>query len=168
MDTEIYQEVILQHSRRPRNFGYLEMATHGASGQNASCGDSIQIQLVLQGDIIQEIKFNSSACAVCTASASIMTDEVKGLVRAQALRVAMDFRRMAVEGIFPERLPDRLKVLGGIYQFPQRVRCATLPWETLSLALHPPPNESHISPPGAAFFQAEMGASDNPPRSLPS
>lgn len=136
MDTEIYQEVILQHSRRPRNFGRLEVATHSANGQNASCGDAIQVQLILEGNVVREIKFNSSACAVCTASASIMTSVVKGLAKAQALEVVLDFRRMAVDGVLSERLPERLKALGGIHQFPQRVKCATLPWETLAVALH--------------------------------
>jgi len=140
MDAEIYQEIILQHSRWPRNFGCLETATHSASGQNASCGDAIQVQLILEDDIIRKIKFNSSACAICTASASIMTNEVKGLAKAQALRVVLDFRRMVADGILSEKFPDRLKALGGIHQFPQRVKCATLPWETLVVALHSSPS----------------------------
>ena len=139
MDTEIYQEVILQHSRRPKNFGPLEDATHRADGRNASCGDELQVQLILEDSTIREIKFTASACAICTASASLMTSEVKGLPEPQALGIAADFRKMVTEGILPEGLSERLQILGGVHQFPQRVKCATLPWETLVAALHPPP-----------------------------
>ncbi len=138
MDTEIYQEVILQHSKRPKNFGPLEQATHTAEGRNASCGDELQVQLVVEDEAIREIKFTSSACAICTASASLMTGEVKGLSHNQALSKASDFRKMIIEGTPPEGLSDRLKILEGVHHFPQRVKCATLPWETLAAALRSP------------------------------
>lgn len=136
MDTEIYQEIILQHSRHPRNFGHLENATHSANGTNASCGDAVSVQLILAGDAILRIKFTSTACAICTASASIMTSEVNGLIKALALKIAGDFRKMLVEGALLETCSDRLQALRGVHQFPQRVKCATLPWETLTAALH--------------------------------
>jgi nitrogen fixation protein NifU and related proteins len=138
MDTEIYQEVILQHSKRPKNFGPLEGATHSAEGRNASCGDELQVQLIVKEDTIQDIKFTSSACAICTASASLMTSEVKGLSHPQALGIASDFRKMVIEGTQPKALSDRLKILKGVHHFPQRVKCATLPWETLATALRSP------------------------------
>ncbi len=135
MDTEIYQEVILQHSKRPKNFGPLDGATHTAEGRNASCGDELQVQLVVEDDTIREIKFTSSACAICTASASLMTAEVKGLPSPQALEIGSNFRKMVVDGTPPDALSDRLKILAGVHQFPLRVKCATLPWETLAAAL---------------------------------
>lgn len=138
MDTEIYQAVILQHSKRPRNFGPLEGATNSAEGNNASCGDELEVQLILEQNVIQKIQFTASACAICTASASLMTGEVKGLPDHRALEIASDFRKMIIEGIPPKSLSDRLKVLEGVHQFPQRVKCATLPWETLAAALRPP------------------------------
>ncbi|PWU07395.1 MAG: SUF system NifU family Fe-S cluster assembly protein [Verrucomicrobia bacterium] len=140
MDTELYQEVILQNSKRPKNFGPLEGATHSAEGRNASCGDELQVQLIVNNDIIQQIKFTSSACAICTASASLMTGAVKGLPSSQALQICSKFRKMVVEGAPPEALSETLKVLAGVHQFPPRVKCATLPWETLSTALHSPPS----------------------------
>jgi nitrogen fixation NifU-like protein len=142
MDTEIYQEIILQHSKRPKNFGPLEEPTHTAEGRNASCGDELQVQIIVENDAIREIKFTSSACAICTASASLMTGEVKGLSHHQALGIASDFRKMVVDGTQPEGLSDRLKILEGVHQFPQRVKCATLPWETLTAALRSPPSHS--------------------------
>lgn len=142
MDTEIYQEVILQHSKRPKNFGVLERATHSAEGRNASCGDELQVQLIVEGDTIREIKFTASACAICTASASLMTGEVKGLPDRQALELASHFRKMVIDGVSSSDLSDRLQILKGVHQFPQRVKCATLPWETLATALRPPPSLS--------------------------
>jgi nitrogen fixation NifU-like protein len=139
MDTEIYQEVILQHSKRPKNFGPLDGATHTAEGLNASCGDELQVQLVIENDTIREIKFTASACAICTASASLMTGEVKGLPNSQALEVGSNFRKMVIEGTPPDTLSDRLKILAGVHQFPLRVKCATLPWETLAAALRASP-----------------------------
>lgn len=139
MDTEIYQEVILQHSKRPRNFGPLEHATHMADGRNASCGDELRVELIVENDSIREVKFTASACAICTASASLMTGEVKGLPGSRALEIASHFRKMVVDGTSPEDLSDRLKILAGVHHFPQRVKCATLPWETLAAALQAPP-----------------------------
>jgi len=135
MDTELYQEVLLQHSKRPRNFGPLENATHAADGHNALCGDEISVALRVEGDTVADIKFTGSACAICTASASIMTGEVKGLTCEGAEKLAGDFRLLAKEGSGVE-VPMKLEVLSGVHRFPQRVKCAVLPWETLVSALH--------------------------------
>ncbi len=137
MDNELYQEVLLQHSKRPRNFGPLENATHAADGHNALCGDEISVALRIEDDRVAEARFTGSACAICTASASIMTGEVKGLTCAAVETLASQFRRLAKDGTGVD-VPVKLKVLGGVHQFPQRVKCAVLPWETLVSAMHTP------------------------------
>lgn len=137
MDNELYQEVLLQHSKRPRNFGPLENPTHAADGHNALCGDEISVALRIENDAVAEAKFTGSACAICTASASIMTGEVKGLPCAAVETLASNFRQLAKDGTGVD-VPTRLKVLGGVHQFPQRVKCAVLPWETLISAMKSP------------------------------
>ena len=137
MDNELYQAVLLQHSKQPRNFGPLEHATHAADGHNALCGDEISVALRLEGDTVAEAKFTGSACAICTASASIMTGEVKGLTCAAAQALAGNFRLLLKDGAGPD-LPKKLEVLSGVHQFPQRVKCAALPWETLVSAMKCP------------------------------
>jgi nitrogen fixation NifU-like protein len=134
---ELYQEVLLQHSRRPRNSGPLENATHRAEGNNALCGDEITVELLVADDQIAEIRFQSSACAICTASASIMTCEVAKLTTGAACELAGEFRKMATDGMPTPLLEGktRLEVMGSIHRFPQRVKCATLPWDTLTTAL---------------------------------
>ena len=134
MDNELYQEVLLQHSKRPKNFGPLENPTHSADGHNALCGDEISVALHIEDDTISDIKFTGTACAICTASASIMTCEIKGLTCAAAGKLAADFRLLAKDGTGPE-VPTRLRVMSGVHQFPQRVKCAVLPWETLTHAI---------------------------------
>ncbi|MFA7342960.1 MAG: SUF system NifU family Fe-S cluster assembly protein [Terrimicrobiaceae bacterium] len=137
MDNELYQAVLLQHSKKPRNFGPLENPTHAADGHNALCGDEISVALRIEGGTLAEAKFSGSACAICTASASIMTGEVKGLTCEAALALAGNFRLLAKDGTAPD-VPKKLEVLGGVHQFPQRVKCAVLPWETLVNAIRSP------------------------------
>ena len=137
MDTELYQDVLLQHSKRPKNFGPMENPTHSADGHNALCGDEISVALRIEDDTIADIKFTGSACAICTASASIMTVEIKGLSGTAAGKLASDFRTLAKDGAGPD-VPTRLRVMSGVHQFPQRVKCAVLPWETLTNAIHQP------------------------------
>lgn len=141
MDNELYQEVILQHSKRPKNFGPMENPTHFADGHNALCGDEISVALRLEADTVADIKFTGSACAICTASASIMTSEVKGLPCRAVEKMAADFRVLAKDGAGPD-LPVKLHVMSGVHQFPQRVKCAVLPWETLLSALRHPAGEN--------------------------
>ena len=137
MDNELYQAVLMQHSKQPRNFGPLECATHAADGHNALCGDEISVALRIENGTVAEAKFTGSACAICTASASIMTGEVKGLTCEAAHSLAGNFRLLAKDGTGPD-VPKKLQVLGGVHQFPQRVKCAVLPWETLVSAMHSP------------------------------
>lgn len=137
MDNDLYQEVLLQHSKRPRNFGPLENPTHAADGHNALCGDEISLALRIEGDSVTEAKFTGSACAICTASASIMTGEIKGLTTAAVGELAANFRTLAKDGSGPD-VPMKLQVLSGVHRFPQRVKCAVLPWETLTSALKNP------------------------------
>jgi len=137
MDNELYQAVLLQHSKKPRNFGPLENPTHAADGHNALCGDEISLALRVEGDTVSDAKFTGSACAICTASASLMTGEIKGLSREAVQTLATNFRHLAIEGTATD-VPKKLEVLGGVHQFPQRVKCAVLPWETLATALKTP------------------------------
>ena len=131
---ELYQEVLLQYSKRPKNFGPLECATHAADGHNALCGDEISLALKIENGSVADARFTGSACAICTASASLMTGEVKGLSCEAAEKLAHDFREMARTGS-GEGLPPRIQVLDRIHLFPQRVKCAVLPWETLLSAM---------------------------------
>jgi nitrogen fixation NifU-like protein len=140
MSMELYQEVLLQHSRRPRNFGPLENATHRAEGVNALCGDEIAVELAVADGTVCKAKFTGSACAICTASASILTMEFAGCPVEAARALAEDFRKLAVSGEAPAALNGRprLEVMGSVHEFPQRVKCATLPWETALAALETP------------------------------
>ncbi len=137
MDNELYQAVLMQHSKKPRNFGPMEHPTHFADGHNALCGDEISVALCVQDGAVSDAKFTGTACAICTASASIMTGEVQGLPCQQVRELAQKFRQLAKDGTGAE-LPARLEVLSGVHQFPQRVKCAVLPWETLVQALESP------------------------------
>jgi nitrogen fixation NifU-like protein len=140
MSMELYQEVLLQHSRRPRNYGPLPAATHRAEGLNPLCGDEITVELALEEGVVREAKFTGSACAICTASASILTLEVAGQPVDQAKELASAFRKFTISGeptpVIAQR--PRLEVMGSVHKFPQRVKCATLPWETLVAATEHP------------------------------
>jgi nitrogen fixation NifU-like protein len=137
MSMELYQEVLLQHSRRPRNFGPLEGATHRAEGVNATCGDEVTVELEVADGVVRQAKFTGSACAICTASASILTTELAGQSVAGARALAEDFRKLAVTGDAAEsvRARPRMEVMGSVHRFPQRVKCATLPWEAALAAM---------------------------------
>jgi len=139
MNTELYQEVLLQHSRRPRNFGPLEGATNRAEGVNASCGDEVAVEVAVEDGAVKQAKFTGSACAICTASASILTLEVAGQPVAAARELAGDFRKFATTGEASTAITSRprLEVLGSVHRFPQRVKCATLAWEAFLTALGP-------------------------------
>lgn len=138
MDNELYQEVLLQYARRPKNFGPLESCTHAAEGFNALCGDEISVALKMENGLISEAKFTGASCAVCTASACIMTGEVKGKSREEVCRLAGSFRELARGGGEADTIPEKLRVLERVSQFPQRVKCAVLPWETMVSALGKP------------------------------
>ena len=135
---DLYQQTILEHNRRPRNFKKLEPADRSAEGNNPLCGDHLTVYLLFDGDVIKEIGFQGSGCAISTASASLMTAAVSGKTRSEAERLFHDFHQMVTGGA---DAPDDPQVLGklaafaGVRQFPARVKCASLSWHTLHAAL---------------------------------
>lgn len=135
---ELYQEVILDHGRRPRNFGSLENATRSAVGNNPLCGDRITIHVAVDGDTVRDIRFEGQGCAISMASASLMTEALKGRSEAEARELFSRFHDLlCTDGSTPddvERL-EKLAVFSGVREFPMRVKCATLAWHTLSAAL---------------------------------
>ena len=138
----LYQEVILDHNKKPRNYGTLAHPSHQAEGLNPLCGDHIFVALTRGGDAIESIAFHGESCAICKASASMMTMAVKGKTPVQAEQLVHAFVDMATGRAPPEDhaepLPGmaRLAVFSGIRDLPMRVKCAILPWHTLQAALN--------------------------------
>ncbi len=135
----LYQEVILDHNKKPRNFGRLERATHTADGDNPLCGDHLSLGLNLAGGRIEAIAFEGESCAICKASASMMTAAVKGKTRDDAEQLISEFRGMTTGELDCEKEPHhlgRLTVFAGMRDLPTRVKCAILPWHTLHAALN--------------------------------
>ena len=137
--SELYQQVILDHNKKPRNFQKLETANHSAEGYNPLCGDHLTVYLNLEGDTVKEVAFEGSGCAISKAAASMMTQSVKGKNKEQAERLFNEFHRM-VMGELDEEVEENdlgnLKIFAGVREFPVRVKCATLPWHTLHAALN--------------------------------
>ena len=136
---ELYQEVILDHSKRPRNFVKLDDADRSAAGYNPLCGDQITLYLQLgKGDVIEDVGFQGSGCAISQASASLMTSAVRGKTAAEAERLFRTFHDMVTGGpdapVDPQTL-GKLAAFQGVRQFPARVKCANLSWHTLHAAL---------------------------------
>ncbi len=131
---EIYREIVLEHSRKPRNKGLLENATLKQKGVNASCGDEIELQLLLDGDVIRQAKFTGVGCAISQASASLMTLALEGRKVSEALELAHDFSAM-IHGEVPKETLGDLAAFQGVSKLHARVKCATLPWQTLEVAL---------------------------------
>jgi nitrogen fixation NifU-like protein len=135
---QLYQEVILDHNKKPRNWGKLEGATHRSEGLNPLCGDHIWVALKLDGEQrIGEIAFEGESCAICKASASMMTVAVKGKTVDEAERLVDGFRGMATGQLDPAAAAKqlgRLTVFAGVKDLPTRVKCAILPWHTLHAA----------------------------------
>lgn len=134
---QLYQEVILDHNRKPRNYGTLEAPTHRSEGLNPLCGDHIWIAANVVDDKVEAIAFEGQSCAICKASASMMTVAVKGKSRAEADRLVRSFRAMATGNATSDdtQYLGRLTVFAGIKDLPSRVKCAVLPWHTLHSAL---------------------------------
>ena len=132
----LYQEVILDHNRKPRNFGPLAHASHQASGHNPLCGDHIDVALHLAGECIDAIAFQGDSCAICKASASMMTVAVKGKTQAEAQTLIREFIAMSTGklDLSSDHHIGRLVVFAGIADLPVRVKCAILPWHTLHAA----------------------------------
>ncbi len=136
---QLYQEVILDHNRKPRNWGVLEGATHKAEGHNPLCGDHLKLTLRLDKNSVDAINVEGESCAICKASASMMTTVVKGKTRGDAEQLVQEFRDMATGKLDHEHRPHhlgRLTVFAGVRDLPTRVKCAILPWHTLHAALN--------------------------------
>lgn len=134
----LYQEVILDHNKKPRNYGKLSPCTHHAEGHNPLCGDHISLTLNMADDKVDTIGFEGEACAVCKSSTSLMTVAVKGKSRAEAEEIARDFLDMTTGKLdmnAPNKL-GRLTVFSGVRDLPTRVKCAILPWHTLRAAFN--------------------------------
>lgn len=134
---ELYQNVILEHNRSPRNFRVLEDANRRAEGNNPLCGDRLDVQLKVEGDVIRDVAFQGSGCAISRASASLMTASVKGKTRAEAEAMFDRFHRLVTGRLEPAEAETlgKLAVFSGVSEFPIRVKCATLAWHALKQAL---------------------------------
>jgi len=138
--TDLYQEVILDHNKTPRNFGPLPTANRHADGHNPLCGDQLHVSLEVEGDTVKDIHFEGSGCAISKASASLMTEAVKGKTAAEVEVMFKGFHELmtgdpSVKGAAGAEL-GKLAVFEGVREFPVRVKCATLAWHTLEAALH--------------------------------
>ena len=133
---DLYRDVILDHNRRPRNFGKLDSADASVEGFNPMCGDHLTLRLKLSDDTISDIRFEGEGCAISTASASLMTEAVKGKSRAQALQLFERVHQLLTDDAAPpaDEL-GKLAALSGVREYPARVKCASLCWHTLASAL---------------------------------
>ncbi len=133
----LYQEVILDHGRNPRNFGALEEANHAAHGDNPLCGDRIVVYLVLADGKVADVAFTGRGCAISMASASLMTEAVKGRSVAEARALFERFHHLLTAGAAADddEALEKLNVFAGVRDYPVRVKCATLPWHTLNAAI---------------------------------
>ncbi len=135
---DLYQEIIVEHSKKPRNFGKLKGSNGTADGYNPLCGDKVSIYLKMEGDRVRDISFVGSGCAISTASASLLTESLKGKTRAEAEALFESFHKLLTQG--PGEKPQgpdlgKLAVFSGVSKYPVRVKCATLAWHTLRAAL---------------------------------
>lgn len=136
---ELYQEVILDHSKRPRNLRALPEANRKAVGHNPLCGDRATVYLRVEGDVVKEVSFEGAGCSISTASASMMTDALKGRTVAEAEALFERFHELVTAD--PSRAAaasaelGKLAVFAGVHEFPMRVKCASLPWHTMKAAL---------------------------------
>ena len=142
--SELYQQVILDHNKKPRNFRRLENASHTAEGFNPLCGDQLTVYVVLENDEVRDISFEGTGCAISKAAASMMTQAVKGKSKDEAEQLFNDFHHMvtAEDNLAEDSKLGNLRIFSGVREFPVRVKCATLPWHTLHAALN---NERTIS-----------------------
>lgn len=136
---ELYQQVILDHNKSPRNFREIEDPSTASEGFNPLCGDSVKVFIEFEGDVVKDISFQGSGCAISKASASIMTSELKGKSRAEVKEMFDKFHRLVTENA--EDTVDfdhfgKLAVFAGIREFPSRVKCASLAWHTMKAALN--------------------------------
>ena len=135
MVDDLYQEIILDHSKRPRNFREMPDADRYANGYNPLCGDRLKLYLKMDGDVVREASFTGAGCAISTASASLMTESLKGKTRDQALHLLDEFHDLLTTDAQAAQDLGKLKVFCGVREYPARVKCATLAWHTLKSAL---------------------------------
>jgi nitrogen fixation NifU-like protein len=136
--SELYQQVILDHNKKPRNFRKLETANRHADGFNPLCGDQLTVYMQLEDERIADVSFEGSGCAISKASASMMTQSVKGKTRAEVETLFSEFHRMVTGELDEATTPNnlgRLTIFAGVREFPARVKCASLSWHTLHAAL---------------------------------
>jgi nitrogen fixation NifU-like protein len=133
---ELYQEVILDHNKQPRNCYVMDCANRSADGHNPLCGDTVKVYLRIENGIIEEISFQGAGCAICTASTSLMTESVKGKTVEEAKDLFDEFHHM-LTGVAAEQGLElgKLLVFEGVREYPVRVKCATLAWHTLNAAM---------------------------------
>ena len=133
---ELYQDVIIDHARQPRNFGSLPVFTHHAEGSNPLCGDQLSLELEIEDKQIKDVKFKGMGCAIFTASASLMTQFIKGKTVAQTEKILQEFIAMVTQSPTADHADlGKLTILAGVNAYPARVKCATLAWHTLHAAL---------------------------------
>ena len=140
---ELYQEMILDHGRSPRNFGRIEDCTHHADGHNPLCGDTVNVFLIVKDGIVEDVRFDGHGCAISMASSSLMTEVLKGRTVEEAHTLFHRFHEVVTGKADPFDIPDdvdpdsfeRLMALAGVREFPMRVKCATLAWHTMETAI---------------------------------
>ncbi len=141
---ELYQSIILDHNRRPKNYGTLEGANRRKAGRNPACGDEINLELRVENDAIADVRFTSEGCAVSRASASIMSQAVKGRTRAEAELLFTTFHELVTGKLKPTpeeaRRMGEMAAFSGVSRFPVRVKCASMAWHTLHAALGAEPS----------------------------
>ncbi len=142
---DLYQDVILDHNKNPRNFREIETATNTADGNNPLCGDALRVYVAMEDDRVKDVAFKGSGCAISKASASMMTQIVKGKSKEEAELLFHEFQNMVtgeLDAETDENSLGKLKIFAGVLEFPARVKCASLSWHTLHAALN---NEEIIS-----------------------
>lgn len=137
--SDLYQEVILDHNKNPRNFREIENADKHADGNNPLCGDKLQVFLKMDGDRVEDVAFVGSGCAISKASASMMTQTVKGKTKEETEKIFDEFHKMVTGKLdieTDENNLGKLRIFAGVLEFPARVKCASLSWHTVNAALH--------------------------------
>ena len=140
---DLYQDVVVEHKRSPRHFGTLEAPTHEARGRNPQCGDDVEVQLKLDDGVVRDIRFHGQGCAICMASASMMTEAVLGKDEAAVRELQQHFRAVLTGQAEPEEASlGKLVSLAGVRRYPSRIKCALLGWHALMHALQEPAREA--------------------------
>ena len=150
-ENDLYQEIVVEHKRAPRNFGTLAAPTHQARGHNPQCGDNLKVELQLGDGKIDDIRFTGNGCAICIASASMMTEAVRGAEVAAAQDMQQRFRAVLTGQLEPEAAHlGKLVSLAGVRRYPSRIKCALLGWHALMHALNDAPDSGAVSTETAA------------------